>query len=61
MCIRDRVYIDRPHTIPELKTNIRQEIARIQPDLFRRVMENFRSRLEECLHRNGCHLSGVIF
>ena len=58
--LKSRVYIDRPHTIPELKTNIGQEIARIQSDLLRRVTENFWSRLEECLHRNGSHLSGVI-
>lgn len=52
--------ISNPQTICELKLKIQEEIATIPPDMIRRVMENFRLRLERCVDRNGDHRSSVI-
>ena len=61
MCQADKVYRSRPATTEELKTKIREEIANIPVEMFRRVMQNVPKRLQECLRRDGGHLLDVIF
>ncbi|XP_050298736.1 zinc finger Y-chromosomal protein 1-like isoform X2 [Anthonomus grandis grandis] len=51
----------RRRTLEELKARIRQEIGRIPQQMLRDVMNNFRDLLQECINRNGRHLSNVIF
>ncbi|GFG34291.1 hypothetical protein Cfor_07086, partial [Coptotermes formosanus] len=41
--------ISKPGTIEKLKQRIKEEIAAIPEQMTRRVMENFRARLEQCL------------
>jgi len=40
---------------------IQDEVAAIPVQMLRKVINSFRSRLEECVRRNGSHLEGVIF
>ena len=38
--LKDKVYVNKPGTIQELKANIQQEILSLQPLMLRIVMEN---------------------
>ncbi|PSN54228.1 hypothetical protein C0J52_03555 [Blattella germanica] len=42
-----------PHTLDELKENIRQQIALISVDELQRVFRNFRKRCEACIRHGG--------
>lgn len=59
--LKSKVYISNPGSIEELKENICKEMQDIAPNIFRAVMENFRSRLQECKNKQGSHLDNVIF
>lgn len=59
--LKSKVYCNKPTTIAQLKTNIRDEMAAIPPAMCQRVFTNLRSRFEECLQRDGAHLDDVIF
>jgi hypothetical protein len=47
--------------VHELKVATEHEIAAIPPDMVRRSMDNFKTRLQECVRRDGKHLDGIIF
>ncbi|KOC70974.1 hypothetical protein WH47_04960, partial [Habropoda laboriosa] len=53
--LRERVYVNKPRTIEELKENIRAEIRRCT------VMENAVERACICEHENAGHLRDVAF
>ena len=53
--------ISKPRTIAELKQSVKEEIAAIPEQMTRRVMENLRVRLKQCLRNGGGHLSDVLF
>ncbi|CAK1587985.1 unnamed protein product [Parnassius mnemosyne] len=59
--LKNKVYSNKPRTITALKANIRAEMAAISTATCRHVFENLKSRLEECLRRDGEHLDDVIF
>lgn len=59
--LKEKVYQHRPQTLEVLRETIIQEIAAISPEMIRRVMENYRERLTECINNGGEHLSDVIF
>ncbi|KAG5318135.1 TC3A transposase, partial [Pseudoatta argentina] len=59
--LKSLVYVDRPRTIDHLKNNIRDAIANIPIDMLRRVDENFKERLNQCMRDGGRHLTDVIF
>ena len=59
--LKSKVYINRPQSIDGLKDAIRQEIAAIPHEMIRRVTENFRERLRQCVDNNGSHLTDLIF
>lgn len=59
--LKSKVFEQRPPTLGELKRRIRLEIERIPQRMLRDVMGSFRNRLQECLNREGHHLTGVIF
>ena len=48
-------------TKPRTKQRIQDEVSAIPVEMLQEVMNSFRSRLEECVCRNGSHLDGVIF
>ena len=56
-----RVYMNRPHTIEELKLAIRQEIAALPQKLLERAMQDFEERLRMCVRQEGRHLTDIIF
>ena len=59
--VPSKVYSNRPQSIEELKDAIRQEIASIPHEMIRRVIDNFRERLQQCVDNNGSHLTDLIF
>ena len=58
--LKTKVFEHHPRTIEELKAAIRQEIARISPQITARVMETFRNQLRMCIEKNSRHLDSVI-
>ena len=59
--LKERVYVNKPRTIPELKDNIRREIQELEPVILRKVMENALTRARICEAENGGHLKDIIF
>ena len=59
--LKSRVYVNRPSTLEDLKTNIQEEIANITPAMLARVMTNARNRFTQCMENGGRHLSDLIF
>ena len=59
--LKIKVSETKPRTIADLKQRIQDQVAAIPVEMLREVMNSFRSRLEECVRRNGSHLEGVIF
>lgn len=59
--LKDRVYINNPQTLRELKDNIQAEIAKITLVTLQKVLENAMKRANECLKCNGGHLNNIIF
>ncbi len=59
--LKQRVYVNKPRTLDQLRTNIETEIANISPAILQKVFKNFEKRLENCIECNGHHLNDVIF
>lgn len=59
--LKSRVYVNRPRTLQDLKTNIQEEIARITPAMLEGVVRNARNRFTRCMENGGRHLPDVIF
>ena len=53
---KDRVYADK-----HLKTNIRQVMAEIPPNMCQKVVENYLKRINACNTSRGGHLNDVVF
>jgi len=58
---KEKVFKHRPRSLEDLKERIQQEIGFIPPELTRRVMKNFRERLQQCVASDGCRMSDPIF
>ena len=59
--LKERVYVNKPQTIEQLKHNIEAEIRAIEPETLRAVMQNACLRAQLCIDENGGHLSDIIF
>jgi hypothetical protein len=59
--LKQKVYVNRPHTIQDVKDNIRAEISQIPQNMLQKVMNSVRRRVELCLNSGGARLSDVIF
>jgi len=59
--LKEKVSKHRPRSLEDLKERIQQEIASIPPELTRRVMKNFRERLQQCVANDGRLMSDLIF
>ena len=59
--LKDKVYVNKPRTIQELKSNIRQEILSVPPQMLKSVMENSLKRAQVCEAENGGYLRDLIF
>jgi transcriptional regulator with AAA-type ATPase domain len=56
-----KVYINKPGNIQELKDSIRLEVADLEEEMLGRAMENFKERLQECMQKDGRHLTDDVF
>jgi len=59
--IKSKVYVTRPTTLLQLKTRIQEVIALIPMEMLQRVMQNLHTRFQECIERNGHHLTDIIY
>jgi len=59
--LKEKVFRHRPRFLEDLKERIQQEIDSIPPELTRRVMKNFRERLQQCVANVGCLVSDLVF
>lgn len=60
--LKSKVFeVNPPRNKEDLKARIRQEIDNIPLDMLRRVMGSFCNRLQECVRRQGRHLTDTIF
>ena len=59
--LKEKVFKHRPRSLEDLKERMKQEIDSIPPELTRRVMKNFRERLQQCVTKDGRHMSDIIF
>ena len=59
--LKAQVYQNRPQALEALREAITQEVAAIPPEMIRRVMGNYRERLNECIVNEDRHLSNVMF
>jgi hypothetical protein len=60
VCLKSNLSISKPRTTEELKQRIKEEIAPIPEQMTRRVLENLRERMEQCLRNDGGHLRDEI-
>lgn len=58
---KDKVYTNNPQTLEQLKDNIREVIAAVQPAMCKKVIENYVKRIEVCKAALGGHLNDIIF
>ena len=58
---KDRVCADKPLTLKHLKTNIRQDMAEIPPNMCQKVVKNYLKRINACNTSRGDLLNDVVF
>jgi len=59
--LKSKVYIDKPRDLAHLRANIERESAQITTAMTKKVVENFKKRVENCVKHKGAHLNDVIF
>jgi len=59
--LKEKVYIEIPGSLHELKQNIIREINNIPPETLRKVMDSTVVRARHCLSNNGGHLKDIVF
>ena len=59
--LKSKVYVNKPRTPNELKTNILQEIAAISAETVVKAMENAAKRALLAMPAQGGHLRDIIF
>lgn len=59
--LKEKVFKHRPHTLPELRERIVEEVNAIPRDMCERAARSFRNRLQQCIDANGRHLGDIIF
>lgn len=59
--LKDKVYINQPKTITQLKDNISEQIAMISIELCQKVMQNSIKIAETCKAARGGHFNDIIF
>jgi hypothetical protein len=58
--LKDKVCLNKPHTLEELKELIKNKIRVIEKGLLQVVMDNFQWTLQECIACKGDHLRDVL-
>jgi hypothetical protein len=58
--LEQKVYKTNPHTIEELKENVRNEVSAISPGELQRVITNLVRRCQECARPDGDHFQHLL-
>lgn len=58
---KSQIYTNKLQTIDALRVNITNVIQEIQPDMCSEVIENWISRIRECMQSRSGHSNGIIF
>ena len=58
---KDDVYINKPATRVELKNNVTGSIGQITLDMCRRVLDNFKQRIQTCIDHKGGHIEHLDY
>jgi hypothetical protein len=56
-----KVYTSEPRTIDDLNIAIRKQISAIPENMATRALGVLRAKLEECVRKDGQHLSDALF
>ena len=56
--MKEKVFVNNPHTLQELKDNIRREINLISSDEFQCMSQNVLERCETCICQD-CDISNI--
>ena len=59
--VKDKVYADAPQSIQELKEKTRTVIDEIEPQMYKKVMENFIKKAWSCKRSRGGHINDIVF
>ncbi|GFV57756.1 transposase [Trichonephila clavipes] len=59
--VKSLVYADKPQTLCHLEDNIHRVIADIRPQMLKKVIENWMSRLDYIRSSRGSHMPEIIF
>lgn len=59
--LKEKVYVNNPETIQQLRDNIITAIVEISPQLCEKVIDNFAKRMTCCQRSRGGHLPDIIF
>jgi hypothetical protein len=54
--LKEKVFKHRPHTLPELKERIIEDVNAIPSEMCERAVQSFRDRLQQCVAASGRHL-----
>ena len=57
--MKEKVFTNNPHTLQELRDNIRHEINLISRDELQRISQNVLERCEACIRQDGGTLTKV--
>ena len=57
----DRVYADQQSTLDHLKTNIRQDMTEIPPNMCQKMVENYLKKINACNTSPGGRLNDIGF
>ena len=58
--VKSMVYVNKPTTIDELRTNMEREIAAVSADLCLKIVKNRVLRLDFCKRARGGHAIEII-
>jgi DNA polymerase II large subunit len=58
--LKDKVYVNNPHTAEELRENIQRVISCISQEELRRVFQNVLTRYEACVQAQGSHFEHLL-
>ncbi|KAK3849790.1 hypothetical protein Pcinc_043469 [Petrolisthes cinctipes] len=59
--LTERVYVNKPKTLEQLKENINREIREVAPETLAAVMKHVMERARLCEAENSHHLKDAIF
>ena len=59
--LKEKVFVNKPQTINDLKRNIEDQIRAISLKMLSNVMQSVLDRAIQCETKNGGHLKDIIF